>query len=57
MNDRVGGVDIDTLVTDFLLNEESEYAGIVDEASKNEFIFQLFHLIFIGKRLFSVAVP
>jgi len=48
MNDRIGGVDIDTLVTDWLLNEESEYAGIIDEASKNEFITQVFHLLFIG---------
>lgn len=48
MNDRVAGVDIDTLVTDFLLNEESEYVDIVDQNQKQEFISQLFHLIFVG---------
>jgi hypothetical protein len=48
MNDRINGVDIDTLVTDWLLNEESEYSNIIDENSRNEFICQLFHLLFIG---------
>lgn len=48
MNDRVAGVDIDTLVTDLLINEESEHLGAISEAKRAEFIFQLFHLIFIG---------
>jgi len=48
MNDRVHGVDIDTLVTDMLLNEESEHAHIYGEAQRNEFLFRLFQLLFIG---------
>jgi len=48
MNDRVAGVDIDTLVTDLLLSEESEHAAVFNEAQRQEFIFQLFQLIFIG---------
>lgn len=48
MNDRVAGVDIDSLVTDMLLSEDSEYASTFTGAQRQEFIFQLFQLIFIG---------
>ena len=48
MNDRVAGVELDTLVTDLLLNEDSEHAGCIGEAQRAEFIFQLFHLFFVG---------
>jgi len=48
-NDRVAGVEIDTLVTDLLLlGDDSEYAGSFSSEARAEFLFQLFHLIFIG---------
>ena len=48
LNDRVAGVEIDTLVTDMLLNEDSEYAHVFSAASRSEFLFQLFQTFFIG---------
>jgi len=48
MNDRVGGVEIDTLVGDLLLNEDSEHAGVLTAAQKAEFIYGLFRVLFIG---------
>ena len=46
---RYSGGQIDTLVTDLLLlGDDSEYAGSFSSEARNEFLFQLFHLIFIG---------
>lgn len=49
MNDRVNGVDIDTMVTEMLLVEESEYFNLFTEAQRQEFLFLLFKAVFIGE--------
>jgi hypothetical protein len=48
LNDRVAGVEVDTLVTDMLLNEDSEHAHVFGAAARSEFLFQLFQAFFIG---------
>ena len=44
----MAGVEIDTLVTDMLLNEDSEYAHVFTAAQRAEFLFQLFQAFFVG---------
>jgi hypothetical protein len=48
MNDRIDGIEIDNLLLDLFLNEDSEYAATVTTAQKSEFIFHLLRLLFIG---------
>ena len=48
MNDRIHGIEIDNLLLDMLLNEDSEHAATFTNAQKSEFIFHLFRVLYVG---------
>lgn len=48
MNDRMRGIEIDNLLLDMFLNEDSEHAATFTNAQKSEFIFQLFQVLYVG---------